>query len=193
MTPKTHSDITERILKAALVVFGRSGPAGATMRAVAKEAGVSRPTVYARYANKDALFRATMSYVFQAALADVVGVVERGGPLSEVLAGVLESYFGRLYDEALALEHLAEIIEEQRRLAPDIVEDTDREMRGHLMRALSAQRCENSPEDSERIDRDELVELLMIAPRGFKQQGTTSEMYRHHLYTLAKVVARAAS
>ena len=49
-----------RILKAALKVFSEAGYSGATMDAVATEAGLSKPTLYQYFASKDALFQAML-------------------------------------------------------------------------------------------------------------------------------------
>lgn len=46
------------IFEAARTLFFRAGPQGMTMEAVARDAGVSKVTVYAHYANRDALIQA---------------------------------------------------------------------------------------------------------------------------------------
>jgi TetR/AcrR family transcriptional regulator, mexJK operon transcriptional repressor len=50
----------QRILKAALKVFSETGYSGATMDAVAIEAGLSKPTLYQYFQSKEALFSAMM-------------------------------------------------------------------------------------------------------------------------------------
>ncbi|MDH6232821.1 TetR/AcrR family transcriptional repressor of mexJK operon [Mesorhizobium soli] len=53
-------DRERRILEAALKVFSETGYSGATMDAVAIEAGLSKPTLYQYFASKDALFSGMM-------------------------------------------------------------------------------------------------------------------------------------
>jgi TetR/AcrR family transcriptional regulator, mexJK operon transcriptional repressor len=48
------------ILQAALTVFAATGYSGATMEAVAAQAGLSKPTLYQYFASKEALFAAMM-------------------------------------------------------------------------------------------------------------------------------------
>jgi len=48
-------------LKAALHVFSQSGFSGASMDLIAKEAGLSKPTLYQYFDSKDALFKAMMA------------------------------------------------------------------------------------------------------------------------------------
>ena len=51
----------EAILHAAMGLFLERGFSGVSMDAVAAAAGVSKPTVYARYPDKDALFRSALA------------------------------------------------------------------------------------------------------------------------------------
>ncbi|MGZ3419774.1 MAG: TetR/AcrR family transcriptional regulator [Polyangiales bacterium] len=53
-------EIHERLAQAALVVFARDGYEGATVAAIASEAGVSTGNVYRYHASKEALFRAVV-------------------------------------------------------------------------------------------------------------------------------------
>lgn len=50
----------QRVLRAALKVFSETGYSGATMDAVAIEAGLSKPTLYQYFESKEALFSAMM-------------------------------------------------------------------------------------------------------------------------------------
>lgn len=55
--------LEERILRAAAHVFGRCGYTGATIQEVAAEAGVTKPTVYNYFKNKQALYGATLDWI----------------------------------------------------------------------------------------------------------------------------------
>jgi AcrR family transcriptional regulator len=74
VTPRTaaqfealRADAQDRLERAALRVFARSGYAGATVREVAREAGVAQGLLYNYYQGKHALLAA----VFRRSLADV--------------------------------------------------------------------------------------------------------------------------
>jgi len=57
--PKLPNPLLEKkILKAALALLSRRGDHALTMRAVAKAAGTTTPTVYQRFADRDAILRA---------------------------------------------------------------------------------------------------------------------------------------
>jgi AcrR family transcriptional regulator len=59
--PQTRKqDVEERLARAALEVFARDGYEGATVAAIAAQAGVSTGNVYRYHASKEALFRAVV-------------------------------------------------------------------------------------------------------------------------------------
>lgn len=70
----------QQLLDAALVVFAREGYTGASMEAVAVEAGTSKPTLYKHYPSKEALFTAMM----RARRDDLMLAIEPGDPAAMV-------------------------------------------------------------------------------------------------------------
>lgn len=60
--PTLHTVARERLLEAAGRCVARDGMAGANVAAVAAEAGVSRPTVYRYFADRQALVEATLMH-----------------------------------------------------------------------------------------------------------------------------------
>ena len=58
MPPRADLQLEERILKAAQRLWKVQGPSSLTLRAVAREAGTTTPTVYKRFKNKQALHKA---------------------------------------------------------------------------------------------------------------------------------------
>src|SRR5215472_18386816 len=58
MPPKVNAQTEGRILKAAERLWRTRGEHGLTLRAVAREAGTTTPTVYKRFRNKQALRKA---------------------------------------------------------------------------------------------------------------------------------------
>jgi AcrR family transcriptional regulator len=52
LSAEQAAQLEDRLLDAAMRLFSRNGFSGTTMEAIAKEAGASTKTVYARYANK---------------------------------------------------------------------------------------------------------------------------------------------
>src|SRR5438477_9162671 len=58
MPPHVDLQLEEKILKAAQRLWRTRGERGLTLRAVAKQAGTTTPTVYKRFRNKQALLNA---------------------------------------------------------------------------------------------------------------------------------------
>jgi TetR/AcrR family transcriptional regulator, mexJK operon transcriptional repressor len=82
------------VLRAARNVFLTHGFSAATTDMIQREAGVSKSTVYAHYANKEALFVAVIEAEC-AAYTDTVRRIEfRPGKLRETLTALAQAYLG---------------------------------------------------------------------------------------------------
>ncbi|MGO9219427.1 MAG: TetR/AcrR family transcriptional regulator [Streptosporangiaceae bacterium] len=82
--------LTEDIVTGALALIERSGSAEAvTLRAVAREVGISAPSIYAHFADRDAIVMAVVLRVFD----ELAGAIERGSasapqdPVERLVAG----------------------------------------------------------------------------------------------------------
>src|SRR5260370_39352656 len=86
----------ERILAAALPVFGRYGFRKASMDEIARSADISRQGLYLRFASKDALFRAAVRHELDTALGEVSRCLdEEGGGLERRVVAALDAWLGR--------------------------------------------------------------------------------------------------
>ena len=73
---------TEAILDAAVVEFERHGLRRVALEDVARRAGVSRTTIYRRFANKDELIGAVVERENVALFADIAAELKNAGPQS---------------------------------------------------------------------------------------------------------------
>ena len=73
---------TEAILDAAVVEFERHGLRRVALEDVARRAGVSRTTIYRRFANKDELVAAVVERENVALFADIAAELKQAGPQS---------------------------------------------------------------------------------------------------------------
>lgn len=80
----------ERLLKGMVEVANRRGYAGASVSAVIAEAGVSRPTFYDYFADRDECFTAAIVEVQQALAAQVEGALE-GCPAERAACAAIEA------------------------------------------------------------------------------------------------------
>ena len=82
-TPPTLDAATQAILDAALVEFDRHGFRKVALDDVARRAGVSRTTIYRRFANRDELVSAVMDRENARLFADIAGELSNARPQSD--------------------------------------------------------------------------------------------------------------
>lgn len=87
---RPRTDIGPRILKAARKRFRRQGVEGATLRAIARDAGTSIGMVYYYHPTKDDLFFAVVEETYQGITADLERVLGPGTPVKERLERLFE-------------------------------------------------------------------------------------------------------
>ncbi|MDF2235204.1 helix-turn-helix domain containing protein [Albimonas sp. CAU 1670] len=82
-----------RMLEAAQALFLESGLRGATMEAIAKRAGVAKPTLYAYFPDKEAMFRAVIATVIERMKsAFEVALAHPGAPEDRVARALADKY-----------------------------------------------------------------------------------------------------
>jgi AcrR family transcriptional regulator len=91
--PRGGEDKRRRIVAAATSLFGRYGFRRTSMDLLAAEAGVAKPTVYAYFADKEAVFKAVCVDVCEGLLARAEAASVGGGSIDERLAAVLTAKF----------------------------------------------------------------------------------------------------
>jgi AcrR family transcriptional regulator len=97
------SRLTEEIVSAALTLIERTGSDEAvTLRAVAREVGIAAPSIYAHFADRDAIVTAAVAQVFDELAEAIEAGLEAAGqdPAARLVAGC-EAYV------AFGLEHPA--------------------------------------------------------------------------------------
>lgn len=94
--------VDQRILDAAQHVFLKRGFEGATIDEIAETAPASKPTIYARFAGKDALFAAVVARVVKG-LTDLEGYSASGRTLQERLVNLASVIVDRALKETIGL------------------------------------------------------------------------------------------
>lgn len=94
MTDRDH-----KILDAAIAVFARYGVRKATMGDIAEQAGMSRPTLYARYANKDEIMAAAMQLISERVVNEVAEAWRSAETISERIDIFLDCAIVRFFDQ----------------------------------------------------------------------------------------------
>lgn len=112
---------TEKILEAAEGLFLLNGMRGTTMEAIAREAGVAKPTLYGRFPDKESVFRAVVEARFAKLRAVFAEALAGDGPAPERVARALSAKYDALQALFAGSPHAAEILD-----AADALSDGDK-------------------------------------------------------------------
>ena len=82
-----------RILQAATALFLEKGVSGATMEGIARAAAVAKPTLYAYFPDKEAVFRAALDLVIEDHKAMILRALEAEGDVIARVTGALDAKF----------------------------------------------------------------------------------------------------
>jgi AcrR family transcriptional regulator len=95
-------DVKTRILDAAQRVFLKRGYQSATLDEIAETAPASKPTIYAHFPGKEALFEAVVARVIEG-LTDFAGFAPKGRSVQDKLAGLGIEVVERFIDETIGI------------------------------------------------------------------------------------------
>jgi len=93
------NDRDQKILDAAIDVCSRYGVRKTTMGDIAERAGISRPTLYARYANKEEIMVAAMQLISDRVVAEVTKTWRSATSISERIDIFLDCAIVRFFDQ----------------------------------------------------------------------------------------------
>ncbi|MFM7336263.1 MAG: TetR/AcrR family transcriptional regulator [Tabrizicola sp.] len=150
----------QRILAAAQALFIQHGYRATRMEAVAKAAGVAKATLYSRYPDKDALFRAGSAQVMTGFRAAFDAAMAQPGTPPQRFIAAFSAKYAALSELLGGSPHAGELIAEHARLCPDEHAALTVWFTGELARMLA---------DDNRPDAEELARVTVAAVEGVKQ------------------------
>ena len=98
------------ILDAAQALFLQQGLSGTTMEAIARTAGVAKPTLYAYFSDKEAVFRAVIERVLAGFRAAVEKRLEDEGTAEDRVAQALAAKFLAVHELLAGSPHAQELM-----------------------------------------------------------------------------------
>ena len=107
-----------RVLDAGMALVLRNGLRGTTMEALAREAGIAKPTLYAYYPDKGAVFAAIAQRLFKQLRTLVSEQLERQGAPEARIAGALAAKHKTVFRLLEGSPHAGEIYGDKGRFAP---------------------------------------------------------------------------
>jgi len=124
------SDIAERVLAAARARFLAEGVEGASLRAIARDAGTNLGMVYYYFPSKDALFMGVVEQVYAALLDDLARALAAAGPHLDAQVEALYARLAELTD--LEVQVLGLVMREAVGSSARVAELFQRFARGHI-------------------------------------------------------------
>ncbi len=157
------------------------------MANIATAAGVSRPALYQYFANKDEIFAAAFVGLFEDLVSNALDALDRPGTVAERLDGFLQGYEGELWERMSSSPHIDEIIDAKN----DDVAATAAQVVARLSDGLSTLLADAAPHsaNSDRERQATAIELLRLAPKGFRFDQPSVAVFRRRLTALAHFVA----
>jgi AcrR family transcriptional regulator len=177
----------DAILQAALTVFSRYGFARASMEDVAREAGLSRPTLYLTYENKAAIFAAlAVALAEQACMA----AEQAWNPHSHFVDGLSAAAFAQhlgLWHVLKGSPHGAELLQANHALTLDLAKVCD-----DRFAALVAQRARTLQCSSTSGNKTAFGALVSACLHGIKERAQTEQGLKEDISTFARLVYEGA-
>lgn len=169
-TTRVPRDRTARILEAATEVFGRYGFRQTSMAGVAEAAGLSRQSLYAHFASKEALFAACIEALHARALAAGTAAAraarDAGRDGADVIAAQLCAHTSHILERIAGSAHGAELLDESQRLCGPINAASRERHERDLATTIQAERRAGRLPPG--VAAPELARLLLHASRGIK-------------------------
>ncbi|AVF03703.1 MULTISPECIES: TetR/AcrR family transcriptional regulator [Devosia] len=165
MSNQRQSEKRMRILAAARELFLRQGLRATTMEAIAKSAGMAKPTLYAEYSDKDAVFLAILEQLVADKLESFETELDRPGPLLERIGGALAAEFGVIASALAGSPHVEELFSAHRQGA-SLFAASERIVRDRLSDELAKAGI---------VDAERLARLVFDASFGVAQKSIAAE------------------
>jgi AcrR family transcriptional regulator len=183
----------EQILDAATRLFSAYGFKKTSVDDVASEAGISKPTLYAYFEDKEALFSSVCDRVLLRLHEDTKKAAAGKGPIEDVVADLLAAKFTTLFELVDRHPHARELIESSERIGADKVEKADAEFRGLLTQILRTAVKKGHMTLRSDTKLSELVDVLIQCGHGASNTVEDSTAHRAQLRRSVKLVLFGAS
>jgi AcrR family transcriptional regulator len=190
--PPTPPAKAAAILRAATTLFSRYGFRKTSIDQIAALAGVAKPTVYAHYADKDALFVA----VCERLTADIVAAAERMAELRDDivvrLAAMLSAKFTTVFELVDSSPHARELLASTDTMAKSVIAAADQRYE-ELLVATIRTATKKGELDLRRlgVTPKAFAAMLMQAGAGAGHHATSPEQHRKNLRELVRALVAA--
>jgi AcrR family transcriptional regulator len=181
----------DEILAAARSAFFHYGFRRVSLDAIATEVGVTRTAIYHHFPTKEALLRAVVEGLHDAALERAKQAAASEGPLAERIYAILDAKKGWFYEHVHGSPHGAEIADASNRSNGDLLERATRRYLGVLSLVLAE--AENAGEldlAARGLNPELAAGYLALSADGLAGPSghpPPPKQYRQRLHTLARI------
>ena len=178
------------ILDAALAEFARHGFQKTSLKDIASLAGVSRPTVYSFFKNKDQIFRSVAINIHENGLREAFAFLQdpSSADVTDAISEALYARHGRFLSLVIETKGGAEMEDEHGRLCGDVVVSTQKTFNEQLARYINmAEAAKRICLSNQDLSAEQVVTLLNLSVIGCKRGCTSSAEYKErivHVVTL---------
>jgi AcrR family transcriptional regulator len=177
------------IVRAATTLFTRHGFRKTSLDLIASEAEVAKPTIYAYFADKDALFAGVCEDVVERVLADAQSARETGKTALERITGMLSAKFTTSFVLIESSPHGRELLDSLEGEAARIVEAADARYLDLLTAELRASvRAGELDLEAKHLKTPELARLLMQAAHGAGYLAKSVGEFQRNLAKLTALI-----
>lgn len=171
-----------RILEAARAVMLKTGLRAATMEAIAKAAGIAKPTLYAQFSDKEAVFDALIEDLVLDKAETFARAFDIDAPLGERVGNAMAEMYGSIADMLEGSPHADELVSEPHRLGRKFKE-VDDAILARLGKALA---------DAGIAMPDQLAAVLLAAGSGILAKSPDGAAVRGAIRLLCERVIRGS-
>ena len=175
------------ILDAALAEFAHYGFQKTTLKDIAAQAGVSRPTVYSFFKNKDQIFRSVAINIHGKGLREACAFLQdpSSADVTDAISKALYARHGRFLSLVIETKGGAEMEDEHGRLCGDVVVSTQKTFNDQLARYINmAEAAKRICLSNQSLSAEQLVTLLNLSVIGCKRGCTGSDEYKARIARL---------
>jgi len=157
-----------------------------TMSDLAAEAGISRPTLYAAFANKEEVFNAVARELMEQALAEIRERVAGPGSVAEKLEQVFEIWVVRAYELVHQSPDARELLECTQAFSQDVIDRAYGELETLLASVIA-------PHAAAGTDPKQVAHTLALSARGIKENARDLDDLRRSLAALVALTGGTLS
>jgi AcrR family transcriptional regulator len=172
-------------------MFVRDGYRRASVDRIAVAAGVAKPTLYAHFGSKEALFCAVCARLGEQIVAEAEAAAGADASLDERLALVLFAKFGRVFDLLNASPHAVELLNPPSAGAREQIARSNEAFRAVLIRVLGPAAGEPGPASAAGLDTGAFAERLMQIGHGAGYGAASADDLKDSLRSLIRLVVRS--